>query len=141
MNNILMILCSTWSSIADRVPVVMRRGVAGLEKFSFAVGKEIISRSEYLFDLYHQVRDSSNSIHFVFSGKYSNLLSFFRIHIHFELLWLNLVSDSFQAKSKLRKDCNWYNNYQQCLERNTESNTHVEITCKILVYTDFRKQP
>ena len=47
------------------------------------MGEEIISRSEYSFDLYHQVRDKSNSIHFVF-GKYRDLLSFFfHIHTHF----------------------------------------------------------
>ena len=45
------------------------------------MGEGIISRSEYSFDLYHQVRDSSNSIHFVF-GKYRDLLSFFFTYIH-----------------------------------------------------------
>ena len=69
--------------IADRVPVVMWRGVTGLERFSFAVEKGIKSRGEYSFDLYHQVRGSSDSIHFVF-GRYPHLLSFyFYIHTHF----------------------------------------------------------
>ena len=48
------------------------------------MGKEIISRSEYSFDFYHQVRDSSNSNNFSVNTLICYLFFVFHIHTHFD---------------------------------------------------------